>query len=139
MTQQTLTVEPPTLRYAVQANDSPSIRPGAAANEGLLRPGPGGSSHWSQEARERRAETLRKKRAQGWTNAHAPTKFRPSRYVGLMNSSGRRDKYREAERVGVTRKLLPWEIDEWYARIAAIQQGETGEAKLRGPLDEKLR
>jgi hypothetical protein len=144
MTQQTLILEPPTLRYAVKAPDSPSIRPGTS--EGLLRPktradymrsyrarrgaraSVGGSAHWSQEAREKRAQTLQSK--------PAVEKFRPSRYVGLMNSAGRRDKYRDAERVGVTRLLMDHELEEWHARISEIL---TKRATPRGTLDEKPR
>jgi hypothetical protein len=136
MTQQTLILRPQTLRYAVPAPEAEGLlrsktratymrlyraRKGAAT-------GPGGSAHWSQEAREKRVQTLQSKPT-------AP-KFRPSRYVGLMNSSGRRDKYKDAERVGVTRKLLPCEIDEWYARLAEITKAKV---KHSGPLLEKSR
>lgn len=130
MTQQApdLVIEPQTRRYAL-------VSPGAG---GLLRPNkrrasPGGSDHWTPEALQRRYETraatMAKRREEGFG-------FRPSRYVGLTNHAGRRDKYREAERVGVARKLMPHEIEEWYSRLAAIQQGKE---KLVGPLDEKLR
>jgi hypothetical protein len=126
MTQQvTAILEPQACCYAAPAPSTGD----------LLRPNPrrGGSDWWSKEARERRTAnykaTMAKRREEGG-------EFRRSRYVGLMNSSGRRDKYRDAERVGTARKLMPHEIDRWFARLEEIQRGEV---KPVGPLLEKSR
>ena len=116
-TQQPLILEPGTLRYAVtapSAANEPSIRPEA---EGLLRP--------------------KIRNTNGLLRHNKRTRFR---FAGLVHPVAHR-KYEGMERTkahgGSIRLLSPAEIDEWYTRLAAIQQGGM---RPRGPLaDSKTR
>lgn len=111
MTQQTpnLVIEPQPCRHAL-------VSPGA---EGLLRPEPG-------------------RNLQGLLRHGKRSRFR---YPGLLHPVSHR-KYagfqRSTAHGGTIRMLSSAEIEEWYARVTAVQRGKHAEKPI-GPLDEKSR